>query len=134
VDSEPVEGRPGDHDLALEAVVAKTPQEAAHVYPANYWLSLLELPEEDEFPGTGPSGNGISPSMQERGQWIYNLKSTCNFCHQLGNEITRRLDHMDHLGFASHEEAWIYRTQLGVRGGQMAGGFAAFGQERAAKF
>lgn len=134
VDSEPVEGRPGDHELALEAVVAETPQQAAQVYPGDSWLSLLELPGEDEFPGTGPSGNGISPSMQERGQWLHNLKSTCNFCHQLGNEITRRLDHMDHLGFSSHEEAWIYRTQLGVRGGQMAGGFAQFGQERASKF
>src|SRR5690606_24824445 len=134
VDSEPVEGRPGDHDLALRAVVAPTPQEAAKVYPGDYWLSLLELPEEDEFPGTGPSGNGISPSMQERGQWIHNLKSTCNFCHQLGNDITRRLDHMDPLGFRARGEEGVYRAQIGVRGAQMAGGFAAFGQERAAKF
>lgn len=64
VDSTPVEGRPGDHELELDAVVAETPQEAAQVYPGDYWLSLLELPAEDEFPGTGPSGNGISPQMQ----------------------------------------------------------------------
>ena len=46
----------------------------------------------------------------------FNIKSGCNFCHQLGNEITRSLGHMDHLGFKTPEEAWIYRTQLGVRG------------------
>src|SRR5690606_24285263 len=46
VDSTPVEGRPGDHELELEAVVAATPQEAAQVYPGDYWLSLLELPGE----------------------------------------------------------------------------------------
>src|SRR5690606_11950537 len=132
-DSTPIEGRPGDHELALEAVVAETPQLAAQVYPGDSWLSMLELPAKDEFPGTGPSGNGISPQMQSQAQWVHNLKSSCNFCHQLGNELTRTLDHMDHLGFASHEEAWVYRTQLGVRGGSMAGAFATFGTERAAQ-
>src|SRR5690554_6272920 len=39
IDSVPIEGRPGDHELELEAVVAATPQEAAQVYPGNYWLS-----------------------------------------------------------------------------------------------
>src|SRR5690606_36067808 len=63
-DSTPVEGRPGDHELALDAVVAETPQEAAQVYPGDYWLSLLQIPAENEFPGTGPSGNGISPQME----------------------------------------------------------------------
>ncbi len=133
VDSTAVEGRPGDHELALEAVVAETPQQAAQVYPGNYWLSMLEPPGEDQFPGTGPSGNGVSPQMQSQYQWLNNLKSSCNFCHQLGNEITRELGHMDHLGFASHEEAWVYRTQLGVRGGSMAGAFATFGAENAAQ-
>src|SRR5690606_38824940 len=64
VDSTPVEGRPGDHELALEAAVAETPQQAAQVYPGDYWLSLLEVPPANEFPGTGPSGNGISPQME----------------------------------------------------------------------
>jgi len=52
-------------------------------------------------------------------------------CYQLGNEITRTLGHMDHLGFESSEEAWGYRTQLGVRGGSMAGAFSTFGREAA---
>ena len=132
VDSTPVEGRPGDEGLKLEATIARTAQEAAKVYPGNYWLSLLEPPKASEFPGTGPTGNGISPAMQEQGQWIWNVKSSCNFCHQLGNQITRTLGHMDHLGLTP-EEAWIYRTQTGVRGSSMAGAFAAFGQQSAAR-
>lgn len=131
VDSEPVEGRPGDRDLALTAVVAASPQEAARVYPADYWYALLEPPGEDQFPGTGPDGNGIATQMTTQKQWLNNLKSSCNFCHQIGNQITRTLDHMDHLGFASAEEAWGYRTQLGVRGGSMAGAFSNFGRESA---
>ncbi|HEX7081965.1 MAG TPA: carboxypeptidase-like regulatory domain-containing protein [Gammaproteobacteria bacterium] len=133
VDSEPIEGRPGDHELELDAVVAKTPQEAAQVYPGNYWMSLYEPPPKSAFPGTGPEGNGISPQMLTQQHWIYNLKSACNFCHQLGNHITRTLDHMDHLGFATPEEAWIYRTQLGVRGSSMAGAFATFGTQAASR-
>jgi hypothetical protein len=132
VDSMPVEGRPGDENLALQAVVAPNEIEAAKVYPGDYWLSLLRPPAPSEFPGTGPTGNGISPEMKVQGQWIHNLKSACNFCHQLGNEITRRLDHMAHLNL-SPEEAWGYRTQLGTRGGSMAAAFAVFGRENAMK-
>ena len=130
VDSARVEGRPGDTDLALTAKNAATPQEAAQVYPGNYWLSLLEPPAKSMFPGTGPSGNGISPQLTEQGRWMHNMKSSCNFCHQLGNHITRTLDHMDHLNM-SPADAWVYRTQLGVRGGSMAGAFAVFGRESA---
>ena len=50
VDSEPVTARPGE-SVTLEATQAATPQEAAAVYPANYWYSLLEPPAPDEFPG-----------------------------------------------------------------------------------
>ena len=133
VDSAPIEGRPGDRDLALTAVVAATPAEAARVYPADYWYSLYEPPAASEFPGTGPSGNGIDPGMESQTEWLNNQKSQCNFCHQLGNEITRTLDHMDHLDLGSSEAAWIYRTQLGVRGSSMAGAFATFGQQAAAE-
>ena len=133
-DSMPVEGRPGDTGLDLTAVIASSPQEAAKIYPGNYWLSLLEPPAKNEFPGTGagPDGNGMPPGMASQANWIYNLKSGCNFCHELGTAVTRTLSHMDHLGFKTPEEAWIYRTQLGVRGSSMAGAFAQFGQQHAA--
>ena len=129
LDSEKVEGRPGDRDLELSVEVAATPQDAAKVYPPDYWLSLLDVPAESNFPGTGPAGNGFSPNLPSQKKWLHEFKSDCHFCHQLGNSTTRSLDHMDQLGFDSSEEAWNYRTQLGVRGGSMYGNFVAFGRE-----
>ena len=59
VDSTPIQMKPGTTPVTLTATPAKTPQEAAKVYPGNYWLSLLEPPAAKEFPGTGPQGNGL---------------------------------------------------------------------------
>ena len=53
VDSTPVTAAPGD-DLRLTTAVAATPQEAAAVYPAAWWLSLIEPPGADEFPAPAP--------------------------------------------------------------------------------
>jgi hypothetical protein len=137
VDSAPVEGRPGDENLALTATVAETPQEAAKVYPGDYWYSLFEPPQASEFPGTGPAGNGISEGMLSLDQWMWHQKSACNFCHQLGNQVTRTFDHMDleALGLSPDdpELIWRYRTGLGVRGGSMQAAFNTFGPERAAR-
>jgi hypothetical protein len=132
-DSDRVEGRPGDTALNLTAKVASSAAEAAKVYPGNYWFALLQPPPKSAFPGTGESGNGIPPAMASQAHWMFNLKSGCNFCHQLGNEITRTLGHMDHLGFKTPEEAWIYRTQLGVRGSSMAGTMAQWGLDAGAR-
>ena len=75
-----------------KAVTAKTDKEAAQVYPGNYWLSLMAPPDKSLFPGTGGQGNGIGPGMLTQNHWINQLKSGCNFCHQLGNKLTRTLD------------------------------------------
>jgi hypothetical protein len=69
--------------------------------------------------------------MLTQKDWLNNQKSQCNFCHQVGNEITRTLGHMDDLNLGSSEDAWVYRTQLGVRGSSMAGAFATFGSDAA---
>src|SRR5262245_15165396 len=45
-DSRRIKMKPGTAAITLTAEIAKTPQEAAKVYPANYWLSLLEPPAE----------------------------------------------------------------------------------------
>ena len=98
VDSAKVEGRPGDTELNLTAVIAPTPQDAAKVFPGDYWLSLLEVPGADMFPGTGPvaaGGNGYLPGVTSQDDWMHAFKKDCNFCHQLGNQLTRSLDHMD---------------------------------------
>ena len=34
-------------------------------------------------------GNGLGPNMLTQNHWINSLKSDCNFCHQLGNQLTR---------------------------------------------
>src|SRR5690606_28194975 len=129
VDSEAVEGRPGDTDLALQAIVAPTAADAAKVYPPDYWFALLEIPTADMFPGTGPEGNGFAADIETQKEWVHEYKARCHFCHQQGNQITRTLDHMDHLGFDTSEEAWDYRLQLGVRGGGMYGSFVGLGRE-----
>ena len=131
VDSTPMEVELDDTELFLQASLASSPQEAARVYPGNYWYSLIEPPSEDEFPGTGPDGNGISTNMQSQGQWIDNMKQGCQLCHQLGTQITRQLSHMDHLNFESSFEAWDYRVQTGVRGNGMSGVMNRYGRERA---
>jgi hypothetical protein len=128
-DSAKVEGRPGDRNLDLTAVVAADAQEAAKVYPADYWFSLLEIPTEDMFPGTGPTGNGFAADIETQKEWVHEYKARCHFCHQQGSAVTRSLDHMDALGFDSPEEAWDYRLQLGVRGGGMYGSFVGLGRE-----
>src|SRR5258705_5421227 len=42
VDSAKIQMKPQTAQVTLNATVAKTPQEAAQVYPGNYWLSMLE--------------------------------------------------------------------------------------------
>ena len=120
VDSQPVSLRSGASDVSLKAFVAEDPLLAAQVYPANYWYSLLEVPGHEEFPGTGPDGNGISEGMRSQAQWIDMTKQGCQLCHQLGNKLTRSLDHLSHLDFETSLEAWQYRTAMGIRGPFMA--------------
>ena len=52
VDSPKIQTTPGKN-LALRAVKASSPAEAAHYYPAAQWLALMEMPAKSEFPGTG---------------------------------------------------------------------------------
>ena len=112
VDSAKQEARPGA-DIALSAVVAATPREAAQVYPANYWYSLLEIPSANDFPGTGPEGNGINPAMRTQADWIAQLKDGCQLCHQLGNKATREMPMLDVTRFDSTVDAWAHRLQAG---------------------
>jgi hypothetical protein len=92
VDSMPIRTRPAANAVTLRAAAAKGPLDAAKVYPGNYWLSLLEPPGKGEFPGTGADGNGLGSAMLSQNHWINSLKSDCNFCHQLGNQLTRTVD------------------------------------------
>jgi len=122
-DSTPVQLTPSANAVTLRVTPAGTPQEAARVYPGNYWLSLLEPPARTEFPGTGPQGNAIGPNLQSQSHWINSLKSDCNFCHQLGNQLTRSVDHVLKAKpeLKTHAEAWEWRLGTGVRGDSMYG-------------
>ena len=61
VDSPKVDSEPGKQ-LNLTAVKAPNEAAAAQYYPAIYWYSMIKVPGADQFPGTGPSGNGIDPA------------------------------------------------------------------------
>jgi hypothetical protein len=127
VDSPRTVARPG-RILDLDAVAAPNPHAAAYYYPAGYWYSMLEVPADHEFPGTGPAGNGISPNLQNQAQWRRLIGNNfCLNCHQMGGLGTRELP--DELGsFPSSVAAWEHRLRAGQAGGQMVGGIAIMGE------
>ena len=127
-DSDPVMGHPGD-TVDLTAVTAASPREAAQVYPANYWYSLIEVPDKSEFPGTGPNGNGIGEGMRTQAHWIDRIKQGCQLCHQLGDQATREL--VNPGDFDSTEAAWAHRIMTGQRAPNMGATLGRFGRERA---
>jgi hypothetical protein len=129
VDSQKVQAAPG-RVLNLTAVAAPDARAAAEYYPAGYWFSLLQVPDKGQFPGTGPSGNGISPNVRSQADYLRQLKSGgCWACHQLGNKATREIPAA--LGkFPSSVHAWERRIQSGQAGGNMMNGITAMGRER----
>ena len=130
VDSEKVPAAPGS-SLDLTAVPAPDERAAAHYYPSGSWLSLIQVPPREDFPGTGPSGNGISPDVRTQADWLRRMKSgTCTACHQLGTIGTRELP--AGLGeFDSSVQAWERRILSGQAGTQMMNGIGQLGTRRA---
>ncbi|HJN44326.1 MAG: hypothetical protein CL477_08050 [Acidobacteria bacterium] len=126
-DSSPVDASPGQ-DLSLTARQAATPQEAAQVFPASYWYSLLEVPAPSEFPGTGADGNGVGQSMQSQAQWVDRLKDGCQMCHQMGTRATRVVQNLS--DFDSTVAAWDHRVRVGPSGPGMSGGLTGMGRPR----
>ena len=113
VDSERVSATPGQA-LALDAVVAPDALAAAEVYPAAWWLSMMELPDGEH-------------SQQELGSSV----TGCLNCHQIGNEATRAIPDSILSGVDSHLEAWDRRVAMGPMGSSMAGAFRRLGPQRA---
>ena len=130
VDSDKSPARPGDR-LELTVRAAASPREAAEIYPANYWYSLLEVPPASDFPGTGPRGNGIGTAMRTQADWIDRMKDGCQLCHQLGNHATREMPMLDLDDFDSTADAWNYRIQAGGAGPAMAAEINRIGRPRA---
>jgi hypothetical protein len=100
--------------LDLKAVAAPDGRAAAQVYPANYWLSLLEIPQ------------GEHPAKD----FALETKA-CFSCHQVGTRITRELS--KGVGeSASSLEAWDRHTAMGPNGANMSGVFKSLGAQRKA--
>jgi len=106
-DAPKVNGEPGQV-LNLSAVPARDDAEAARVYPAIYWYSMLKIPDASAFGGTSDIPERITQS-----EWLAVVKNrACVGCHQLGQLSTRTLPAT--LGtFKSGEEAWLRRVQSG---------------------
>jgi hypothetical protein len=132
VDSPKVKATPGQ-TLNLKAVVAPDKKAAIEYYPALYWFSLLQVPPKSDFPGTGPTGNGISPGVKSQGDWIRQIVNTdgCTGCHQMGDKATREIPKSILSQVSDSKAAWERRVQAGQAGGGMIGRFDQVGKQRA---
>jgi hypothetical protein len=130
VDSPKVQTGPGAI-LNLTAVVVPSRAAAAEYYPAIYWYSMLKVPDRSEFPGTGPSGNGMPVGLKSQAQWLDVVKTNgCYTCHQMGNKATRTIP--KELGhFGSSSEAWARRIISGQAMTQMTNSLGRLEARRA---
>ena len=100
----------------LRATLAPNAKAAAQYYPAEYWFSLLKIPDASDFPGTGPKGNGIGTEIKNQQMWIDQVKTDgCETCHQLGNKYTRTLPTAFGT-FPNHAAVWQRRVESGQAG------------------
>ncbi len=77
-DSERVKAACGEI-VKMQVANAATPQEAAKIYPASYWTSLIQPPPMDELPA----------KYKSQDEWLAALRNGCNHCHELGMPQTR---------------------------------------------
>ena len=77
-DSERVKAVCGE-TVKLQVANAATPQEAAKIYPASYWTSLIQPPPMSELPA----------KYKSQDEWLATLRNGCNHCHELGMPQTR---------------------------------------------
>ena len=130
VDSPKIETEPGKQ-INLKPTAAPDAKTAAQLYPGNYWYALLKVPEKNEFPGTGESGNGISPNVKTQDQWIHLIKTdSCESCHQLGNKYTRTIPAL-FSKLDSPAQQWMRRVRSGQAGNAMVNGLSQLGPQKA---
>ncbi len=129
VDSPKVNAAPGKL-INLTAVLAPTAAAAAEYYPGMYWYSMLQIPDKSQFPGTGPSGNGIAPVMKTQPYWIDTVKNSCQSCHALGSKGVRTVP-KEFASAGSSVEAWSRRVQSGQAKANMALSLSRLGPRKA---
>ena len=111
IDSPRVVTKPGKI-INLTAVPAPNAAAAAQYYPAIYWFSMLNIPDQNQF--SGPKRDESMPeNITAQWQWLNTIKTTgCIACHGIGTLGTRRVPAA--LGhFDSSAEAWQRRIQSG---------------------
>lgn len=114
VDSPRVTARPG-RQLDMRASLAPDTQAAAQVYPAAWWLTMIEPPREAD------AQLDFALTMKQ-----------CYDCHQVGNKATREILPQIRGTLASSLEVWTHRTAIGPSGPGMASRFQALGSMRQA--
>ena len=67
-------------EITLQVNNAANPREAARIYPAAYWTSLIKPPSKEELPA----------GYQSQEHWLAALRGGCNQCHQIGMPTMRR--------------------------------------------
>jgi len=128
VDSAKVAGVPGKH-VNLTAVSAPDEKSAAQYYPGVYWYSMLKIPAENEFPGTGAKGNGIPEFIKTQHAWIDTVKNACQSCHAIGTRGVREIPKA--FGdYKTSADAWTRRLQSGQALTQMSIVSARLGPDR----
>jgi hypothetical protein len=96
LDSGKTAARPGA-TLSLKVKKARNKVQAAKVYPANYWLSMLNLPANVATPA-GMSG----------------MKLGCMLCHQIGIKATRSLVTREAYDAGTKKAGTMYNTSVGL--------------------
>ena len=105
---------------------AATPAQAAKIYPAAYWYSMLKVPPKSAFSGPGRLAT-IGADTPNQEAWLARIKSQgCVGCHQLGGPATRTLP-PPYRNLGSGEAAWTRRVLSGQAGGDMMGHISALG-------
>jgi hypothetical protein len=111
IDSPRVVTKPGKI-VNLTAWPALDAAAAAQYYPAIYWYSMLNIPDQSQFSGAKRDEN-MPQDMTAQWQWLNTIKTTgCIACHGIGTLGTRivpaALGHFD-----SSADAWARRIQSG---------------------
>ena len=127
--------------LALTAVIAPNAKAAAQYYPANYWLSLLQVPPKSAFPMTvsvppspaGASGAAsVTPQtrvINTQAEWVSTIKTCNGVCHQMGSRATREISPLLD-GFDSSKEKWNQRIRFGQLGAGHVRSMDSLGHDR----
>ena len=82
--------------IAVDAAVGVA--DAARIYPASYWLALLEPPAAHELP----------PGFTSQAHWLTDVKLGCIRCHQFGSRIFHGRANPD-----AWEDVWKARPSEG---------------------